>query len=415
MGICSLTSCDRERVDFGQDNRPTGTLDLTSISININEAPEPTRAGGPVLDNFNVTIEEITSAGYTVVRNWAYREMPEVFKLPVGNYKVTVTSEKEEALATFNGGFWKGEQLFVITENAVTAIEEVNCLFRSIKTGVAYADDLKALLGGDVMVTLSIEGGGSLDYPQAETRAGYLKAMQQSNVLRAHLTGTIEGAKVDYTTAFPDVKPGEYRIIRYNLKSVDDGDTNTGGTSNFRLKVDATCEIVDENVTVTPDGEEGTDDFPTEGDGGGEEGGGDTPSADIPTIVGASLKGEPFDIKGTHIIEGQCELIVKMTAPKGLAHVNVTIDSETLTEDVLVGVGLSKSFDLAEPGNLAEGLSGLGFPIKEQVVNQAELSFDITQFTSLLGIYGAATHKFIINVVDNAGNSVTETLTLISK
>ena len=38
-----------------------------------------------------------------------------------------------------------------------------------------------------------------------------------------------------------------------------------------------------------------------------------------------------------------------------MAHVYVTIDSETLTEDVLVGVIWLK-FDLAEPGDLEAGL-----------------------------------------------------------
>ena len=414
LGICSFTSCDRERVDFGQDNRPTGTVDLTSISINVNAAPEPTRAGGPNLDNFKVTIEEVTSAGNTEVRAWAYRDMPEVFKLPVGNYVVVVTSAQEEPLATFDGGFWKGEQAFTIVEKAVTSIETVNCMFRSIKVAVAYSDDLKALLGNDVKVTLTLEGSGSLEFPKAEERAGYLKAVQESNVLKAHLTGTIEGDKVDYETAFPNVKAGEYRIIKYNLKSVDNGDTETGGTSNFKLKVDATCEIVEENITVTPEGEEGTEDFPNGNDGGDEPGGGEQ-TEDLPRIEGASINGVPFDIKETHTIEGECELIVKMYAPLGITHVNVTIDSETLTEDILTGVGLSKSFDLAEPGSLADALSGLGFPVKDKVINQKELVFDITSFTSLLGIYGAATHKFIINVVDNSNNSVTETLTLISK
>ena len=70
---------------------------------------------------------------------------------------------------------------------------------------------------------------------------------------------------------------------------------------------------------------------------------------------------------------------------------------------------------MAKPGDLAEGLASLEFPIGDQVIGAKEIKFDITNFTPLLGIYGAATHRFIINVIDLEGNSTTKTLTLISE
>lgn len=97
-----------------------------------------------------------------------------------------------------------------------------------------------------------------------------------------------------------------------------------------------------------------------------------------------------------------------------MAHVYVTIDSETLTPEILEDVHLASSFDLAEPGTLEEGLNGLGFPTGNAVVGQTEIPFDITQFTSLLGLYGAANHNFIIRLVDQKGLEVTETLKIKS-
>lgn len=413
LGLLTLVSCEREQFKHGQDeDRPTGTVNLSSLKISVHaeDEPEDTRAG-IVLDNFQVSIEEVTSSGNKLVRSWKYSEMPEVFTLPVGNYRVVAASAADEPEATFNTGFWKGEQQFSIVADSVTDVETVTCKFSSIKVIVTFSDDLKKLLGNDVHVAVCVDGCKPADFTPEEKRPAYLKATSENNVLKARLTGTVDGQKVDDETAFPNVKAGEFRAIKYNLKSVDDGDTQANGTLGLNLSLDASCEIIEEGITVNPGGESGVEDFP----GDGEPVDPEKPGKDAPSIVGESLKGQPFDIRGSYEIEGQCELKVKLLAPLGLAHVHVTIDSETLTEEILTDVGLSKKFDLAEPGSLEAGLSGLGFPVGQQVINQKELTFDLTAFTSLLGIYGAAKHKFIINVIDVKNNSVTETLTLSSK
>jgi hypothetical protein len=71
---------------------------------------------------------------------------------------------------------------------------------------------------------------------------------------------------------------------------------------------------------------------------------------------------------------------------------------------------------LAHPatGTLATGLASLGFPVGDQVIGQQSVTFDISQFLTLLGIYGSAEHHFIIQVIDQDGNSVTRTLKLQS-
>ena len=78
------------------------------------------------------------------------------------------------------------------------------------------------------------------------------------------------------------------------------------------------------------------------------------------------------------------------------------------------GVGLATSFDLAEPGALEAGLNGLGFPTSDAVVGKIEIPFDITNFTPLLGLYGAANHNFVIRLVDLKGLEITETLKIKS-
>ena len=82
---------------------------------------------------------------------------------------------------------------------------------------------------------------------------------------------------------------------------------------------------------------------------------------------------------------------------------------------VLPGVGLTDHLDLVNPGEFETAIKNLGFPVKEDVINKTELDFNITQFTPLLGIYGAGTHQFVINLTDNNDKSITETLTIITQ
>ena len=228
--------------------------------------------------------------------------------------------------------------------------------------------------------------------------------------MEVSLKGTIDGEVIDYSEHFDDVKSGVHNIIKYQFIPVSDGNTVTaGGAFNISIAIDSSLTGSDESVSVNPGPEPGIDDFPT---GGGEGG-------DAPTIVGTNFNGKSFDISNDVLevptnIKEPLPLQVTLSAANGIAHVYVTIDSETLTEDILTGVGLAASFDLAEPGELEAGLNGLGFPTGAAVVGQTEILFDVTNFTPLLGLYGAASHNFIIRLVDQQGLEVTQTLKIKS-
>ena len=174
----------------------------------------------------------------------------------------------------------------------------------------------------------------------------------------------------------------------------------------------------DEVIGVNPGEEPGIDDFPE--DGGEEPGDGDG-EQNMPTIVGSNFNGSPFDISKDVLnvsiktdMDNPIPLQVTLSAPNGIAHVYVTIDSETLTEDLLTEVNLAKNFDLAEPGDLESGLNNLGLPTGQKVIGQETVLFDITNFTPLLGMFGVATHNFIIRLVDQQNLEVTQTLKIKS-
>ena len=335
--------------------------------------------------------------------------MPEIVSLAVGTYTVEVKSAAEPTNG-FDVPYYEGTATCEIKENQVTDVPAISCKLANVMFTIEYDEVFKDKISEDVVTTLSI-GENTLQIPVTETRAAYLIASEDETAsLLVNLKGTIDGEVIDYSEHFDNVKSGVHNVIKYQFIPVSDGSV-AGGAFNVSIAIDSSLTASDESVSVNPGPEPGIDDFPT---GGGE---GDN----LPTIVGTIFNGNSFDISND-VLEvptstnenNPLPLQVTLSAANGIAHVFVTIDSETLTEELLTDVGLAASFDLAEPGELENGLQGLGFPTGEAVVGQTEILFDVTKFTPLLGIYGVASHNFIIRLVDQQGLEVTQTLKIKS-
>lgn len=418
--LFTFSACHSEKMETGTTD-VTGQLSLASMKMEVDlkvDAVYPQSRAGVDVSNFLLTIKN--SQGEQV-EQYTYSEMPEIISLPVGTYTV-VASSAEAATNGFDVPFYTGStEQFTIKENELTEVSALTCRLANVMISVEYDEELRKLMGEDVVTTVKI-GDNSLDIPSSETRKAYLIAPASAGSMDITLKGTIDGESVTEVKRVENVQAGQYNIIKYVLSPVDDGNNSVGGNLNIAINIDSSMTSSDETVGVNPGEEPGIDDFPT--DGGEEPGDGDGDGGDesgseqnMPTIVGTDFNGNTFDISKDvlTVTKGQSvSLSVTLLAPNKMAHVYVTIDSETLTEDVLVGVNLAKNFDLAEPGDLEAGLKGLGFPTGTDVIGKEEIPFDITQFTSLLGIYGAANHNFIIRVVDQQGLEVTETLKIKS-
>lgn len=418
--LFTFSACHSEKMETGTTD-VTGQLSLASMKMEVDlkvDTVYPQSRAGVDVSNFLLTIKN--SQGERV-EQYTYSEMPEIISLPVGTYTV-VASSAEAATNGFDVPFYTGStEQFTIKENELTEVSALTCRLANVMISVEYDEELRKLMGEDVVTTVKI-GDNSLDIPSSETRKAYLIAPASAGSMDITLKGTIDGESVTEVKRVENVQAGQYNIIKYVLSPVDDGNNSVGGNLNIAINIDSSMTSSDETVGVNPGEEPGIDDFPTDGGeepGDGDGDGGDESGSDqnMPTIVGTNFNGNPFDISKDvlTVTKGQSvPLSVTLLAPNKMAHVYVTIDSETLTEDVLVGVNLAKNFDLAEPGDLEAGLKGLGFPTGTDVIGKEEIPFDITQFTSLLGIYGAANHNFIIRVVDQQGLEVTETLKIKS-
>lgn len=377
-----------------------------SVEVEIGDI-EFSRASDIDVSKYIITIKD---AKGEEVGHWIYGEMPEIISLAVGNYTVEAASSSQPTTG-IDMPYYKGEQEFTIEANKLTEVETIECHLANICVKLEFEKEFAELIEDDFQAVLKI-GDNSVTMTKDDVeneRKAYLPAVSEKNSLDITWKGTLDGEAKEGTMRQDDIKIGEMHTVNFNLDKVDD-------VYPFGLKVsiqiDETISRVDDKLVVNPGTEPPLEDFPAE-DGGEDEGTGGGSSTDAPTIVGTSFKGSPFDIDNDvlEIKEGEtATLKVTLSSSVGIGHVYVTIDSETLTPDILEGVNLSTSFDLVEPGQYESALKGLGFPVSDEVKGKKTVLFDITEFTSMLGTFGTANHKFILQVKDINGNSTTKTL-----
>lgn len=154
-----------------------------------------------------------------------------------------------------------------------------------------------------------------------------------------------------------------------------------------------------------------------------------TGSATLSLLVDKNNEGDPSaaptiewvgnDIsKPQQIVDG-LEVKIQVTAPAGIAQFYVDIDSNILTDADLEEAGLASHLDLVDPDPSYEGTLGNLFPIKDQVRNQTLISGDVFDITEFMGMLAALANgetgyaNFKLSVVDNNGQSGTETLQLL--
>lgn len=411
--LFTFSACHSEKMETGATD-VTGQLSLASMKMEVDlkvDTVYPQSRAGVDVSNFLLTIKN--SQGEQV-EQYTYSEMPEIISLPVGTYTV-VASSAETATNGFDVPFYTGStEQFTIKENELTEVSALTCRLANVMISVEYDEELRKLMGEDVVTTVKI-GENSVDIPSSETRKAYLIAPASASSMEITLKGTIDGESVTEVKRVDNVQAGQYNIIKYVLNSVDDGtNSNVGGNLNIAINIDSSMTSSDETVGVNPGEEPGIDDFPTDGGeepGDGDGDGGDESGSDqnMPTIEGTSFNEVPFDIDNDRLtISGAAELKVTIGAPNGIANLFVEIISKTLD---VSEVGLPKSFDLAYPGENSDALSGLGFPVGDKVIGQTEVPFDISNFTIFLPTF-KGNHDFKIRVVDSKGLEETKTLKL---
>lgn len=425
--LFTFSACHSEKMETGTTD-VTGQLSLASMKMEVDlkvDTVYPQSRAGVDVSNFLLTIKN--SQGEQV-EQYTYSEMPEIISLPVGTYTV-VASSAEAATNGFDVPFYTGStEQFTIKENELTEVSALTCRLANVMISVEYDEELRKLMGEDVVTTVTIKEKTkdmikeySLDIPSSETRKAYLIAPASVSPMDITLKGTIDGEFVTEVNRVDEVQAGQYNIIKYTLSPVDNGtNSNVGGNLNIAINIDSSMTSSDETVGVNPGEEPGIDDFPT--DGGEEPGDGDGDSdgdgeggitSDI-NITGKKLGESPFfDIDQTQTITGATTLIVGIEAPAGIQNLKVTISSDD-EEFNGIGEGLGE-FDLAHSDSMNEDAQAmlpiLGLPIDDAVLNQTNLDFNISKFTSMLAGF-KGTHTFKITVTDNQGKTESKSLVI---
>lgn len=375
-------------------------------------------------------VDVVRTSDNANVASWTYATMPQLPTFAVGSYEVQVRSRVLKD-AEWSAPYYLGSQTFDIRNGEVTDVGPIVCKLANVRVTIDYGPKLLAATGGEgFTITVTSTPGVYLQYTGKETRSGYFAYNGQTTMV-ARFQGRVNGVNEDFSHVLENIAPGQHRKLTFRLNynpNVPDDEVGTIEGQGIVVSCSTKTVNVDGNVIQEEDIQESGDRPGQEGDepGGedpkpGEEGNITFTSETLANDNGNVLDDTPNN--AADFGEGKKEAKIHIHSEAPIASFKVKIDSETLTADVLSDVKLAPEFDLADPivttddgekKDLTEGLKGLEFPVGDEVKGATDLDFDITKFVPLTMIYGAANHRFILTVTDNAGNSKTLTLLIVS-
>ena len=212
----TLVSCDDPT--YPDSTTDQGTLKLSSLSIDVDasENQVTTRAG---IDVGTFTVRVLDAATNALKNSWTYSEMPEVVTLPVGDYVIEVyNAEVQEA--AFDAPYYYASKDVTITKNDIAELGTFTCTLENVRVSIAYTDQLKAVMGDDVKVTVEVAAKNMLEFAASETRSGYFRYYENNTTLVASFSGTVEGVFISEDHKIvTDVQPRKHYIITFDYKT----------------------------------------------------------------------------------------------------------------------------------------------------------------------------------------------------
>jgi len=405
----------------------TGSVNLKSIGIDVSNAEKVIETSRTSVDLSDFQIKIYKESG-ELSHEWTYSSMPEVFELPVGKYNAKVFSHTVEK-AAWDAPYFVGEKAFEIVNDNITDLGIVTCKLANIKVSIRYSSELRKYMGDDVKVTVMANDDGVLVFTPEETRSGYFEAIEGSSTIIVEFNGTVNGTMETLRHTITDAAAGQHRIVTFKVKTPP-GTTPTDPTGGIDpgTGIGIDVEVTDEDMNANiPNEEELLDpsDRPGGESGGGDEPGPDTPPVDPDDPVNTiTITSDNVNMDAPNDVAGLSQVIVKISAPKGITHLMVNISSTSEAFIASAGELLPLNFDLAYPGDLEDALASLGFPVGEgdtekgykPVIGETAIDFDISQFVPLLGNEQfKGTHEFKLTVQDADNMQMIKTLVIVNK
>lgn len=413
-----LSGCDSETgFSLSQEE---GQLNCRSLSIDYVNSGKQTRA----VDTADFTVDFINADG-EIVKSYLYAEMPEVVMLPVGEYYIQAYYG-DNPVADWETPYYFGQSdsTFSIVAGEITDnVDPIECKLSNIRIMVVIDDLGMDILGDDAKVVVNVGDKGELEYDASKkSTAGYFRYVEGSQTITATFSGTVDGVYVQgVSKVYSDASAGNAYLINFtvsNPDNVEPGDIVIGDESSSGIEVDATITVKDENIVVDPNepSEDVLDDSerpmedPVQGSGGTEDPGedeDDPSSGDDPALSDAGPKvtnmSDGLILNGSVDMDSLTECMFDVESATGIISFNIHIESGSLSPEELAMVGLAADMDLVNPGDLADPLVNLGFPVGDDVKGATSCHFDITTFLGLLGVLGPDEHKFHLTVTDAEG------------
>jgi len=376
-------------------------------------------------------VDVVRTSDNANVASWTYATMPQLPTFAVGSYEVQVRSRVLKD-AEWSAPYYLGSQTFDIRNGEVTDVGPIVCKLANVRVTIDYGPKLLAATGGEgFTITVTSTPGVYLQYTGKETRSGYFAYNGQTTMV-ARFQGRVNGVNEDFSHVLENIAPGQHRKLTFRLNyNPNTPDDEVGTVDGQGIVVSCSTKTVNVDGNVIQE-----EDIQESGDRPNQE---EKPKPEDPdpqpgdenkiTFTSETLANDNGNVlddtpnNADDFGEGKKEAKIHIHSEAPIASFKVKINSETLTADVLSDVKLAPEFDLADPivktddgekKDLTEGLKGLEFPVGDEVKGATDLDFDITKFVPLTMIYGAANHRFILTVTDNAGNSKTLTLLIVS-
>ena len=371
LGACSE--------DWQPNTEKTGQVALKdNLGVMVDDAQNVLSRAEHDIDNFLVKIYRDNEYD-TPVNQWKYSELPEIFSLPVGDYRVDVCSHEVQK-AEWDNPYYFGSQTFKIENSKITEIGAVTCKFSSVRVSVKFTDDLRAALGDDVQVRVVVNDEGELYFDPEETRSGYYEAVEGSTTMAAFFTGTVNGYKENLHKVYEDVAAGQHRIITFSLRSNPlEPDPETGFIDPANgINVDISVDNEDINGNVTP-----SEEPITPGHKPGEE----------EFVEDVDLK---FDAATS-----------ALTVKAGAGIQSLTLGFGSDNADAATAFAAINGLDLADAAS-ASAVAAYGLPTGTAVAGQTALTADFTKLIEAIKEY-EGNHTLTFTATDTKANSANGT------
>lgn len=392
--IVGLSSCEMRDELLGKggagENAGTLELDLASIynGVTLSRANE-TVDGGTTTGSFNE--EDVNVDNYTlIVTNTETQEEAArgkvselknengkvVLPLGEGSYAVTAYNYEGENVTVSERPYFKGEQTFSVKKGIATNVD-LTCKLACVEVSIGLTSSFEEAFKDDYSVVVDNGDGASQVFDKNSIgKKYYYQTPDHQSCLNASIKATsVEGNFVELKATIQkpaDAEGGESDLEggdSFEIKLTEEGSTES--SVSIGITVDLTFTEVGETIEI-PVGNIIYDGPENPGEGGGED-----PEASI-TFEG--LPATYTCTNGDDTIEGLQD--VRILAPNGIKHLNVTISGEIAS--MLSLVGLPETFDICNmDDDLKEKIIGLDLVTEDEYIQLH--AGTCTDFTFKLG------------------------------